>query len=362
MKSNLLTAILLSLICLLKFTGCNKLNKKQNYQALNFEKIQVEESKVINNSFLFNFPMQMEKSDSLIFILDRCDSKFFHVFDTTGVHLKSFGNIGNGPGELLNTEMFSLSADKKNIYAYDVMRKKIIGYDIAAIMNDRHYYREISVDYDLLPKGSAPMMIMDAISFDDDGTFLLVGNQDKLRFGFLRQDRILSAYNEYPDCMDCKNMEELWSVFNYSARWKFSPDRSRFVNATYIGAVLEIFEVNSNFELIPARSLLIYYPEYGISQGAVPVCVTGVENTQFGFVDIALSDQYVFTLLHRQGDQECPDIISVLNWEGEPVCAYQTDKRMELLTIDEQSNRIYVITEDEESGYELSYLNIDLPI
>lgn len=51
---------------------------------------------VLNDTFLFSYPLQMECIDSMLLVLDNVNNNFFHLFTLKGVPIKSLEKKGKG--------------------------------------------------------------------------------------------------------------------------------------------------------------------------------------------------------------------------------------------------------------------------
>ncbi|MFQ7088125.1 MAG: hypothetical protein ACLRTD_27500 [Bacteroides sp.] len=75
--------------------------------------------------------------------------------------------------------------------------------------------------------------------------------------------------------------EEVWSVFCSNTKTKLRPDRTKMLNATYLGGVLELFDLMI-IVLIIGKDTLYLRVKYGIAEGAIPKYVVFNETTQIG--------------------------------------------------------------------------------
>lgn len=236
---------------------------------------------VLNDTFLFSYPLQIECIDSMLLVLDNVNNNFFHLFTLKGVPIKSFGEKGQGPIDFINVESFNLSEDRKNMYAYDTSLRKIVKYDVSSFLKDSLKSEVIQVNYDSLPQAEVPTIVYDMLSLKDSN-FLVKANHKGLRFGLLKDRKVTQLYNSFSDCVNTNDDEEVWSVFCSNTKTKLRPDRTKMLNATYLGGVLELFDLDDNCSLSLAKILYIYEPKYGIAEGAIPKYVVFNETTQIG--------------------------------------------------------------------------------
>lgn len=217
----------------------------------------------------------------MLLVLDNVNNNFFHLFTLKGVPIKSFGEKGQGPADFINVESFNLSEDRKIMYVYDTSLRKIVKYDVSSFLKDSLKSEVIQVNYDSLPQAEVPTIIYDMLSLKDSN-FLVKANHKGLRFGLLKDGKVTQLYNSFSDCVNTNDDEEVWSVFCSNTKTKLRPDRTKMLNATYLGGVLELFDLDDNCSLSLAKILYIYEPKYGIAEGAIPKYVVFNETTQIG--------------------------------------------------------------------------------
>lgn len=86
-----------------------------------------------------------------------------------------------------------------------------------------------------------------------DSNFLVKANHKGLRFGLLKDGKVTQLYNSFSDCVNTNDDEEVWSVFCSNTKTKLRPDRTKMLNATYLGGVLELFDLDDNCSLSLAK-------------------------------------------------------------------------------------------------------------
>ena len=150
---------------------------------------------VLNDTFLFSYPLQIECIDSMLLVLDNVNNNFFHLFTLKGVPIKSFGEKGQGPIDFINVESFNLSEDRETMYAYDTSLRKIVKYDVSSFLKDSLKSEVILVNYDSLPQAEVPTIVYDMLSLKDSN-FLVKANHKGLRFGLLKDGKITQLYNQ----------------------------------------------------------------------------------------------------------------------------------------------------------------------
>lgn len=316
---------------------------------------------LLNDTSLWRYPQQMEVVDSFLIVLDEYDGYFFRVYSTDGTFLMNFGRKGQGPGELLWLNNFHLSMDRKKMYAYDDKSKKIIEYGLDSLFAKKITFNDYSVDRNKIPKSKCPTIFYDMLPLND-GKFLIKGNHTDLRYGIFDvfSKEIEPIYNSFlNDSLSIDSPEEVWSLFSSMTVTKLSPDKTKMVNSTYIGGMMEIFSLDSAKKKMSLKACsFIYEPIYGCAEGAVPVYVVNNQNTQFGFEDVCVTDKLIYALLHDEGNQQEPTFITVFDWDGNILKRIDTEKRIAKICLNENEKTMYLLVLNEENGYELNVMNL----
>lgn len=355
MNKNVSVLILIGII----LGGCHPAKEKAEFsnEVICSDSIS-RELVVLNDTFLFSYPLQIELIDSMLLVLDNVNNNFFHLFTLKGIPVKSFGEKGQGPADFINVGAFNLSEDGKNMYAYDSSMRKIVKYDVSSFLKDSLKSEVMQVNYGSLPHSEVPTIIYDMLSLKDSD-FLVKANHKDLRFGLLKDGKITQLYNSFSDCLNTNNEEEVWSVFCSNTKTKLKPDRTKMLNATYLGGILELFDLDENCRLSLNKTLYIYEPKYGIAEGAIPAYVVSNETTQIGFEDVYATNNSIYALLHNRGSEALPSEITVFSWQGLPTSKIKANHGLVNIAVDEKNNLIYVIAENEQNAYELSCLSLN---
>ena len=340
------------------FISCT-FNKK-DYIKINWEDTCTLGMRVLNDTSLFKYPRQMECFDTILIVMDDVDSHFLHLYNTVdGSLIQNFARKGQGPGELLSAERFHLSVDKKKLSVYDIMSNKIVTYKIDSILLGKMVCEEFRVEYGKLLDNKMLTIVYDMIPYNDS-LYIVKANNDNMRYGLFssKNDDISILYTSYiMDGFDYNSKDEVWSVFSSNTSTFIKPDRTRLVNATKIGAILEIFDINAEeLNMSSRHNMFLYEPIYGIAEGAKPVFVVSNENTLLGFENIYVTDNYIYALLYDSDVKMYPNSISIFDWDCKPIKKIYLDKSVRKLCVDEVNRKIYLLAISEENCYELNVL------
>lgn len=192
--------------------------------------------------------------------------------------------------------------------------------------------------------------------------FLLEGFSGEMRFSVVG-DGSQCIYTDYPSVLPEDKKEDVAAVLAYNSCVSVSPGKSRWVQTSYIGGILESFEYDGR-EIKSIGMNPIYEPVYtGEKQE-----VSWNEETVIGFDDVVATDQCIYTLLNgakgKQLKSNPPvnpftDKITVFDWHGNIKEVIHTDCMMMAIDIDEKENACYAISFNLDHGYDLRKISLN---
>lgn len=333
------------LLFILFYCCTSKISIKEQYnENLQFNDTIICTSKILNDSCIFIMPRQMEIFDTIIIILDEFrPDNFFHIYNTQGKLLKSFGNKGRGPGELLTVSNFHPNKHNNTIAVYNFRKRHIIEYDIQKILHN------VSPFYSEHPIEASTTYPQEIIKLDSNN-YLCCHRLPQLRYSIQEGNEEKFQYINYPQIEERNIPTFTAAILNYAGQYRLSPDHTKFLEVSYIGAIMDLFKIEKN-KMIPIKTRLIYYPYYKVidDQNAQ---ITWDDATKIGFECIYTSNSYIYSLLNGIIGHELknPNIqepytknISIFDWEGNPKTLIQTDHMMNALCLDETEQTIYAV-------------------
>ena len=117
------------------FLQCKKSAESvdEGYAAPVFPETKEITVECLNDSFIFDIG-SIDQLDTLLICSGKTDINdyVFHLFSkNSGAYIKSFGTIGQGPGEILWPVMgYSTDRKEDKVYCYDAMQTKMVEYAI----------------------------------------------------------------------------------------------------------------------------------------------------------------------------------------------------------------------------------------
>lgn len=184
--------------------------------------------------------------------------------------------------------------------------------------------------------------------------FIAKGNDDKLRYGFWdpTNETFHNIYTDYPQLSN--EDEDNWALTEYAVKAKLSPDGKTLVSATYIGGILELFDIDDNgLKLRTAR--FFFEPRYNYAQGAKPRWVTTSSESIIGFEDLFLTNDAIYGLVwgveRPQMENSMPQLFC-FDFDGNPVKSYILNDALESVAVDDDGT-IYGVGCDSVGQYKL---------
>lgn len=302
----------------------------------------------LNESFLFSLPEDLMLFDSLLIVRDSyLQADCFHIFrKSDGAFIKSFGRKGRGPGEFMDIGSANCDHAEGLITVYDPNFKKTVIFDVIRILQDRNpYFKEYSVK-------KAPNFITQMLSYKD--MFIAKGNDDRLRYGFWNpsDQTFHMIYTDYPQLT--AEEEDNWALTDYAAKIRLSPDGKKLVVTTYIGGIMELFDIDDEgFHL--KTSKFFFEPRYDYAQGAKPRWVTTSSETVIGFQDLFLTNEAVYGLVwgvERSEMEGNKPQLFCFDFEGNPVKSYGQDEALDCVAVDDDGT-IYGVGSDSDGQYKV---------
>lgn len=299
---------------------------------------------VLNDSCIFIRPNQMEVFDTIIVVLDKFHlAEYFHIYNKNGKYLKAFGRRGRGPGELISASNFHANKEDETIQVYNMGKRQIIEYNLKAILNNEETFcKTYDLSYTTYP--------LEIIKYSNEN-YLFCDPGTDIRYAIYDQKEIKDSCSAYPRL---ENSDEYTpAIMGYASIRRFSPDFTKFVHATYIGAVMDFFTIK-NDKIIPQNTCRLYYPKYKIVDKKRHD-ITWDESTKIGFECLYTTNSYIYSLLNgilgadlkKDNVDAYTKNISVFDWQGKPYKLIKSTTMLNAICVDEKENCIYAIAYNE---------------
>lgn len=310
----------------------------------------------INEDFLFGFPRQILFVDSLIYIYDSILKKKVNIFNNNGKYLFSFCEKGDGIGQIAQvTNMGFYPYDGTQLYLYDNLKHKILFCDFT---NNEVNTKDSTVrKLDTISNSNEVYVLNDHLLF-------YLGNKNNSRYMILntRTNRFISFYSEFPQIRGIGNSPDIINsdmFFNtYSIR-AFTPKMDRFVSATSIGEILEIFQISDEYKIVREKQIIFSTPLIKNENKRSYLD----EKDQPGFCAIDVTDSYIFTVLgYMDWESEITKPnrknFYIFDWDGNPLKKFKTDINIMTFKVDETNNVIYAVGNKDQEKIKLYIIDI----
>lgn len=235
---------------------------------------------------------------------------------------------------------------------YDPNYKKTIEYHV----RDTHFYECRLPFRDTILRNN---FVQDVIKTDSFRIYMGTGGSFSTGKRFLIYDNanhFVKETGNYPTIdIPCGELAE---ICQYGEEIHVKPDKSKFVVASYIGGILEIFDLQHLPDSIPRVMEKIYYrPIYEKDKSGM---INTSEKTIYGFETIYVTDNAIYALLFDYHNPELifPNKIIVYDWNGKWITGYALDCMLHSLCVDEKNNLIYGMAFSENESFHLVYFKL----
>lgn len=319
--------IIIHIFLLLLFcAGCG--DKPIIYKVPEFNKHHQANGKILNDTVMFSYAEQLNVVDSLLIMADYRFDKCIFIFNkNTGELLCNRGRKGRGPGELIKPTQISINKQTKDLYVHDYGKHKLFRYSIPELLAGSDLpQEEIALNQTLAKQ--------DHVSFYKDSLFISHGYNNRLLIASIGDYKI-EDNEPFPEIVSPTSD---WNIFlqNWSCR-TFDPDRNRYVRATLIGGIMEIFTISDKDVQLKQRHF--FYEPLFEKRGTLYL---PVPETVYGFRHLAVSEKYIYaSIIGQTNPQKLPKTIYRFDWKGKPVDCIETPYEIENFIVSEDDSCIY---------------------
>ena len=353
-----------SIFLVLLLTSC----RGQEHDSLGFDPPVFPETKHVavtsfSNDFLFGNSRQMVDVGDYIVILTYHENKYLSVFEKeTGTYIKSFGSYGRGPGEFLSPPQIRVNENKSVLYAFQNVSgmSDYRSYDVENILHDSRVLpvREDKIELYLDEGNRFPGSATHFLAWK--GKRLFVRN---LSHRFEIQDILgntISLYDKYPIVL----LPQALDSTDFHGSYLFStialkPDMSRFVIASWVGCILEIFTIDVSGTIEKEVEKRFHPPVFTVENRQSNYYVNG--QTIHGINDLSVTEEFIYAKYNGKiyyKEQYSTSTIAVFDWSGNPLRRYILDWKIRNFIVDAQRNRCYLVGDDANDEMLLGYFDL----
>jgi hypothetical protein len=304
------------------------------------ENLFAPQRQVLNQSELLGIPFKMTTVGSHLVVNDLAADVAFHVIDRhSGELTRGFGREGEGPGEFKSVwSLDPLAGSSSELWVYDYTLRRLSYVDLRDEFFEQERLGERSVN--LLQGG-----LLTGVIQTDQGQFVSPGFFPGGRLGvFDGSGKFIDYRGEIP-AVD-RDLPPMVRQYMFQATAAARPDHSLLAVASRFASRLEIYTSDGSL-VTTGRSPAQVAPDAQrvVEQGEF----RETDETRFGYVDVAASDDFVFALYSGrsaadfEGREFFSQQVHVFEWDGEYRGAVQLEVDATSLAVDKNSQTLYVV-------------------
>jgi hypothetical protein len=342
---------LLLIISIIFLYSCKSNNITDYESALNLGNATNVSTKFFVTDKIHGGIFNLQLADSALILLSDDGNgclQLFNKYDYT--FLQTNGIYGRGPGEF-PTNLVELNVYKDTIQVLDLQRNIVSLFHKDNFLNDSFALADRTFQIDKY-KGCFDIFPVD--------NFYISRPSIKTRFALYNLNgEHIKDYNIYPDYGPNINEESKDYALRYYCFTKTKPDFTKFVSLSYIGGILEIFNIHDN-SINKVTEIMFLDPNIKNSKDYISIVK---DDTNIGFCGIYVTDKYIYAsysgLQFKDFKQKfLADYVVVFDWDGNQKKSYKVNGGLLGLTIDEELNRVYYITKDLEGEDIIGWFNL----
>lgn len=333
------------------FSSCN--NEKPS-SILNFKKNETQEFQLKGNKIYFPEilnPWKIDQKGEFIIIQESSripsDKPLIHIIGKQSLsYFTSKGIMGEGPGQISDSDIFDPGLSDSTFWINAVMIKKMAQFNLydTSRLSIREYRQ---------PQN---MMLAYTMYLTNKGTFmcLMADSPNKLtEFDF--DGNKIAGYGTWEQIPEQPEMDNFLLMTYNKGRLKTNAKKSVFVKASLYRDRIEIFDYDSKkFKIVDWPGLEL--PPANISGSGSNSALVFSMDQKYSYKDLAIGDNYIYALYSGHSQLEINEkgkdskIVYVLTIEGEIIAKLELNLFIRGITVDESLGKIYGITIDEDPG------------
>lgn len=291
--------------------------------------------------------LTLEAEDGYLILRDENIDTYFTMLKPDLSFCTRFGKRGEGPKEIFNP-MGALSLRNETLTISDGNKHLVYSFDSLLVHKDnpmKVFKTESEGSIIWMSKMPNSLYIASGV-FPDDRRFVIF-NEDGIKIASTGTYDIESAEN-IPFYVKC---------IAYQSTMVCHPTSNRFVSATRLGGMLDIYELNgSDYTINRLGGINLFSPHLSTVDFQGTINYAPDKNTRWGYLFMDVDAEYIYALysgLYQSdgGPFTSGNVVHVFDWEGNPVCELALDRR--LLDIAIMGDKMYGLYQDESAGYEV---------
>jgi len=331
--------ILSFFLILIATISCNQKEEKVVYSDPVFPvDKEVELEMILVDPLMPNVISDIDYYNGKLILTYRLNDRHIHFFDAeSGEELGSSINIGQGPGEMIYLNKFSLDRKTGTFTAYDWMAYQLYSGNIDSLFNGASpspVNEDFGSAYSVFPLPQGYFYYQPPYNADKERRFFLKTHNGEI-----------ATYEGYP-------YDDFKLLINICVSYRngFFKDGTKMVAASYPGLMLEFFDLRNGIEKTHTR----YYWKIFLGNDGSPDT-----ESSGGMFDFYCTDNFIYATLVEPNNGLRANNIVIFDWEGNPVKIFRTKyKKLFNLCIDDEERLLYVVGEDNDGIRFLAKLDL----
>lgn len=296
---------------------------------------------VLHESDALAAPTDVEvMGSSLVIADDFADRSLRLLRRSDGAIERSFGGKGQGPREFESAWSIDVVDQGGEFMVLDLMLQRVTWVDVREDFRGDAWVADRSV------RLKAETMLMET-SWTPRG-MLGLGVLEEGRLAHLdREGAVLRTSGPTP--MDGMNVPPEVRQQAYQSKLKPNPARTRWVVATRFADRLEIYDAAGALVAEGARPYR-FEPVYEAKRSTRTVSMTSGEDTRFGYLDVATTEDRIYALFsgrtRGEGRANYGNAVHVFDWTGRLVDVLKLGSHVIALAVDPAGESLYGIRHD----------------
>ena len=271
-----------------------------------------------------------------------------HVLDAKKMkYLRPFGKIGFGPGEVSDVSGIDLGANDNTFWVYSAMSKHFSEFDL----DDTTSLSKNQI------KQEGDFYMAMAMAWSSDSTVMCRMVNDPHQFvEFSIDGRRLANYGKWEDHLVREDLTNYMMSDLHMGWFKGNQINNVYASAGVYRDRIEILNKEKG-KIFITDGPFNYIPKFTIanSSGSSNKLIVGIAEP-LAYLDIAISKNYIFGLYSDKTEKQLRESNEIANdiyafdLEGKIKCNFILDISIRGLAVDEESQKLYGITTDEDPG------------
>jgi hypothetical protein len=278
-------------------------------------------------------PVSIVMNNHEVYVQNR-DEEIVCVVNLPTKEKKTLLKRGGGPGEVLNITYISMSDDA--VITAECNKRCIIEIPFDS---KKAEFSSLPLDYGgytSIVKGREGFITLGCFK---DGRYMYYKPTEN-KTDFFGDYRVSSRYRHLDNFTK--------SLIYISSKIASKPDKSRFVAINFNNGVIDINKITTD-SIINLKQLNFHYPDIYVEGSREDPYVSVRKSNKNGFLDVAASDQYIYTIYSGKSFNEAGlffdhcEYLMVFDWDGNPVGCYRLNVPLYAICYHKQDNALYGI-------------------